>query len=184
MTEAVVLICVWCGRAFAPRRDGGKRQVFCRPVCRRAFDAAGRRWVADAIASGMLTVDGLRNGPATTRALLPWGNLARALQRQRSAPARHPGEAPELLDDLPLAFALLLDLSGEALAQSRRSAAGRAVGSDRPRGLAVAPEAIARSPSPRTYQPSRSGPERGTCFAVSRAGGGALKRRLGAACEL
>ena len=67
-------VCLWCGKGFTPRRDGGKRQVFCGPTCRRAFDAAGRRWVAEAIAAGMLTVDALRNGAATTRALLPGGN--------------------------------------------------------------------------------------------------------------
>jgi hypothetical protein len=44
-------VCLWCGNGFTPRRDGGKRQVFCCPACRRAFDAAGRRWVAEAIAS-------------------------------------------------------------------------------------------------------------------------------------
>jgi len=38
--------CLWCGRAFTPRATGGKAQRFCRPACRRAFDAAGRRWVA------------------------------------------------------------------------------------------------------------------------------------------
>jgi len=63
--------CLWCGRPFQARRDGGKRQVFCRPACRRDFDAAGRRWVAEAIATGAMTVDALRNGLAATRALVP-----------------------------------------------------------------------------------------------------------------
>jgi hypothetical protein len=63
-------VCLWCGKGFTPRRHGGKRQVFCRPACRRDFDAAGRRWVAEAIATGALTVDALRNGAAATRALL------------------------------------------------------------------------------------------------------------------
>jgi hypothetical protein len=45
--------------------------VFCCPVCRRAFDAAGRQWVAEAIATGVLTVDALKNGPVSTRALGP-----------------------------------------------------------------------------------------------------------------
>jgi len=40
------MTCAWCGRPFTPRCDGGKRQRFCREVCRRIFDAAGRRWVA------------------------------------------------------------------------------------------------------------------------------------------
>jgi hypothetical protein len=64
-------VCLWCGRGFAPRSDGGKRQLFCRPACRRGFDAAGRRWVAEAIATGVLTVDVLRHGLAATRALVP-----------------------------------------------------------------------------------------------------------------
>ena len=64
-------VCLWCGNGFTPRRDGGKPQVYCREACRRSLDAAGRRWVAEAIASGMLTVDALRNGPGVTRALLP-----------------------------------------------------------------------------------------------------------------
>jgi hypothetical protein len=61
--------CLWCGHAFTPRATGGKAQRFCRPGCRRAFDAAGRRWVAEAIDGGMLTVDALRSGAAATRAL-------------------------------------------------------------------------------------------------------------------
>jgi hypothetical protein len=63
--------CLWCGRRFTPRSDGGKRQLFCRAACRRGFDAAGRRWVAEAIATGVLTVDALKNGLTTTRALVP-----------------------------------------------------------------------------------------------------------------
>jgi hypothetical protein len=61
--------CAWCGRAFLPGATGAKRQTFCRLACRRAFDAAGRRWVAEAIASGVLTVEALRSGPGATRAL-------------------------------------------------------------------------------------------------------------------
>jgi hypothetical protein len=64
-------VCFWCGTRFTPRRDGGKAQVFCRPACRRGFDAAGRQWVAEAIATGVLTVDALKNGLVSTRALGP-----------------------------------------------------------------------------------------------------------------
>ena len=71
MSKAAGSVCCWCGKEFAPRRDGGKRQVFCRPACRRAFDGAGRRWVAEAIGAGVLTVDALKIGPAATRALVP-----------------------------------------------------------------------------------------------------------------
>jgi hypothetical protein len=65
--------CMWCGRGFTPRRDGGKEQRFCSPTCRYALDAAGRRWIASALAVGTLTLDELRNGAAATRALLLGG---------------------------------------------------------------------------------------------------------------
>jgi hypothetical protein len=71
MTAAAV--CAWCGRAFAPRVTGGRAQRYCNPRCRRAYDAAGRRWVAEATAAGALTVKALRSGYAATRALLPAG---------------------------------------------------------------------------------------------------------------
>jgi hypothetical protein len=70
MTEASDR-CPWCGNRFERRNDGGKAQRFCRSACRRALDAAGRRWIAGALASGALTLDDLRNGFLTTRALLP-----------------------------------------------------------------------------------------------------------------
>ena len=60
---------LWCGRSFRPRRDSDKAQRFCRPACRRAFDAAGRRWVAEVLASGTLTIPDLRNASSTTRTL-------------------------------------------------------------------------------------------------------------------
>jgi hypothetical protein len=94
-------ICMWCGNRFRPRGDGGKPQVFCRPACRRAFDAAGRRWVAEAVAGGTLTLDSLRNGAAATRALLPEAvspaSYETAPQLAPIAPAARPGEAMRLL---------------------------------------------------------------------------------------
>jgi hypothetical protein len=103
MSEPNGQVCLWCEQRFIPRRDGGKRQVFCRPVCRRAFDAAGRRWVAEAITSGMLTVDGLRNGPNATRALLPGAiSPVPVHEPQKSGPvgpAEQRSEAAELLDE-------------------------------------------------------------------------------------
>jgi hypothetical protein len=77
--------CFWCGRGFVPRRDGGKPQVFCRPVCRRDFDTARRRCVAQAIASGVLTVGALRDASAATRALRRWGEGLSPLPRYRVA---------------------------------------------------------------------------------------------------
>jgi hypothetical protein len=107
--------CLWCARVFTPRRDGGKVQRFCREACRRSFDAAGRRWVAKAIASGTLTLDELRNGPAATRALLQ-GAISPAPIHPADkpapvAPAERPGEGDELLADLLIA---LLNLPGDA----------------------------------------------------------------------
>ena len=63
--------CAWCDGAFQPRATGGRRQRFCGDRCRRALDRAGRRWIADALDGGMLTVADLKSGPAATRTLLP-----------------------------------------------------------------------------------------------------------------
>jgi hypothetical protein len=62
MSDAVR--CSWCTRLFRPRR-GGHAQRFCRPACRRAFHAAARAWVLDAIASGALTLADIRGSAAT-----------------------------------------------------------------------------------------------------------------------
>ena len=40
--------CLWCGKHFRPRRDGGKAQRFCSAACRGAFYAACRTWAARA----------------------------------------------------------------------------------------------------------------------------------------
>jgi hypothetical protein len=62
-------ICKWCGHPFKPRETGGKPQHFCRSACRRTFEAAGRRWVAAALAKGSLSLAELRDGFHPTRAL-------------------------------------------------------------------------------------------------------------------
>ena len=77
--ERVTAACTWCRRYFKPRSDGGRAQRFCRPACRRAFEAASRRFVAEAMAAGTLTVDALRNGLGATRALLPGAMSASAI---------------------------------------------------------------------------------------------------------
>ncbi len=61
--------CVWCGHAFLPRRRGGKRQRFCQPAHRRAFESAARQYVGRLIAAEELPVAVLHAPPAT-RALL------------------------------------------------------------------------------------------------------------------
>jgi hypothetical protein len=63
------LSCPWCDRPFQARRDGGKRQVFCRIACRRAFHAAARNWVLAGLAAGNIAMSDVKNGPPATRAL-------------------------------------------------------------------------------------------------------------------
>jgi len=99
--------CLWCGRGFTPRATGGKTQRFCRPRCRRAFDAAGRRWIAVALTSGALTIahlkSPLKNDLRATRALLPGAVSPAPVHEPQKpapvAPAEQRGEAAELLDE-------------------------------------------------------------------------------------
>jgi hypothetical protein len=85
-TEPGTRFCPWCEKGFTPRSDGGKPQLFCRPACRRHFDAAGRRWVAEAIATGVLPLDALRSGAAATRALCRSGDRLPRLPDNRGPP--------------------------------------------------------------------------------------------------
>jgi hypothetical protein len=84
--------CRWCGNAFMPRTSGGKPQTFCRPAHRRAYDRAGRQYVASALADGTLILDALRNRHAATPALL--------LAGISPAPMERGADAAELLDEL------------------------------------------------------------------------------------
>jgi hypothetical protein len=72
--------CPWCGSIFKPR-CGGTAQRFCRPACRRALDAAGRRWVEAAIASGALSMAELNRAageiPAQSNARVPTETIER-----------------------------------------------------------------------------------------------------------
>src|SRR6266849_5893906 len=52
--------CLWCGRAFTPRRTGGSAQRFCSTEHRKAFWTAARRWTMRAIETGLLSVDCLK----------------------------------------------------------------------------------------------------------------------------
>jgi hypothetical protein len=61
--------CLWCGRAFAPRRSGGRTQRFCGTRCRRGFDAGLRAWTLAELAAGRLRVLDIRNASPATRAL-------------------------------------------------------------------------------------------------------------------
>src|SRR6266699_6864694 len=49
--------CLWCGRAFTPRRSA---QRFCSTKHRKAFWTAARRWTMRAIETGLLSVDCLK----------------------------------------------------------------------------------------------------------------------------
>jgi hypothetical protein len=83
------------------------------PGLPQGFDAAGRRWVAEAIAGGILTIDALRNGAAATRALLR-GAISPASEAEEPAhiaPAKPLDEAAELLKDFLIA---LIGLPGDA----------------------------------------------------------------------
>ena len=92
---------LWCGSRLGGRNDGDKAQRFCRPACRRALDAAGRRWIAGALASGALSSGDVRNGSLTTRALLPCAE-AQAPAHGQSAPVVAPPERPdEAAEDSP-----------------------------------------------------------------------------------
>ena len=58
--------CLWCGKHFRPRRDGGKAQRFCSPSCRGSFYSACRAWAAQAVFDGVLSLDTIRKAPGTT----------------------------------------------------------------------------------------------------------------------
>ena len=63
--------CLWCGRPFEPRSNGGKRQRFCAEPCRRAFAKAALAWTVEAVASGALVREELWSAsPATRRSIL------------------------------------------------------------------------------------------------------------------
>jgi len=72
-----LLKCDWCGEPFEPRIDGGKQQRFCSPEHRRAFDAASRIYVRQAIASGALTLETLRESRCDNARVAPGGQVAR-----------------------------------------------------------------------------------------------------------
>src|SRR5262245_56686401 len=63
-------LCLWCNREFQPRRSGGSRQAFCCPRHRVAFHSAARRWAERAVASGVLTIAELQNGPTAACTLV------------------------------------------------------------------------------------------------------------------
>jgi hypothetical protein len=99
------LSCPWCDRPFQARHDGGKRQVFCRTACRRAFHAAARNWVLGELAAGHIAISVVKNGPPATRALP--GSAISPSRDRHEAPPQQPASAEEQ-DWLPDDFGRLL----------------------------------------------------------------------------
>ena len=60
--------CLWCDRAFKPRKTGGSAQRFCGLAHRKAFWTAARRWTMRAIETGLITVDCLKANHASVHA--------------------------------------------------------------------------------------------------------------------
>jgi hypothetical protein len=102
MTASVLW--AWCGRPFTPRTTGGRAQRYCALRCRRAYDAAGRRFVAAAIADGTLTPAALKKAYAATRALMLDAVSPAPISEPRKpasvAPAEGQDETAVLLDEL------------------------------------------------------------------------------------
>ena len=67
--------CLWCDRAFKPRKTGGSAQRFCRLAHRKAFWTAARRWTMRAIETGLLSVECLK---ATQTSVHAAGGLFRS----------------------------------------------------------------------------------------------------------
>ena len=77
--------CLWCDRAFLPRR-GGSRQQFCSARHRAEFHSAARRFAERAVAAGILTVADIRNGaPAACTLLLIREAMAAVTDTQAGA---------------------------------------------------------------------------------------------------
>jgi len=84
-----------------PSRRRGSPQRFCCAGHRMAFWSAARRWAEAAVASGLMSVDDIRNG--ATKActlLLEAGSLAPIPSPQQSA-AVAPGERSDEANELP-----------------------------------------------------------------------------------
>jgi hypothetical protein len=108
VTEMDDARCDWCDRPFRVRTTGGHAQRFCGIGCRRSYDAAGRRFIAEAIADGTLTPAALKSGYIATRALLLAGISPAPIDAARPPVAAAPPEsavelAVELLQDLIVA---------------------------------------------------------------------------------
>jgi hypothetical protein len=100
--------CIWCQAPIHPRADGGKPQRFCCERHRRAYDAAGRGWVARAIEGGRLSVDELVIAAAARRAVHHGAMKLPALTNvDFEREARRSGEAEDLINAILIAMAEL-----------------------------------------------------------------------------
>jgi hypothetical protein len=79
--------CIWCARAFKPRR-GGSPQRFCSPRHRTAFHSAARRWAEANIAAGTLPVDAIKGGLPAACTLHPGNGLPSETVERRDASAQ------------------------------------------------------------------------------------------------
>jgi hypothetical protein len=53
--------CPWCGcSSFKARKTGGSAQRFCSTTCRTQFWSAAHRWIARAMALGLLSPEMLK----------------------------------------------------------------------------------------------------------------------------
>ena len=93
--------CLWCGRPFPPRRDGGHTQRFCGTPCRRALDAGLRSWTLAELAAGRIKLSTTFGRHRLQRARCAWGAPARLpvigaptlrvlLNDMRARAGRHP----------------------------------------------------------------------------------------------
>jgi len=64
-----VKICKWCRAPFTPRTSGGKSQQFCLDKCRREYEAIGRAWLREELASEAF-LQTLRNWALCREAIL------------------------------------------------------------------------------------------------------------------
>jgi hypothetical protein len=56
--------CAWCGHSFRARQNGGKPQRFCCAGHRSRYWGTGRKWLAQAVEAGFISLDDLRRDPS------------------------------------------------------------------------------------------------------------------------
>ena len=74
--------CAWCRTEIGESRNRGSRKRFCCPEHRYAYWAAARRWVAEAIEAGLLSVADLKAAERKNAPLRQCGGRAALPSRQ------------------------------------------------------------------------------------------------------